>query len=287
VCRRSSAFTLTEVLVVLGIIVLLLAMLLPALAGGQESARTSKTVSHLRGIAHMMQMYAGDNRGNVLPSQFNHHRDAFPGHPRCNPALGEWHARGTWADLLWTMYEMGAWPEAVPALSNDYQFDSPDGALYKLVGDIEHNPLRAAQPNTRDVFEGSGPTPYGSGAQERGLPGYLAANQFFNDDSLSPTYNGRFKFAQMQSPDRSMYLVDSYAGEVIEDEPAPFDTATDADDPSNITLEVDFRYADSCLILFLDGHSGLQGRWLDLDELEDDDDVRVRDLDRRTRGAAP
>jgi type II secretory pathway pseudopilin PulG len=197
-CR--NAFTIVEVLVVVGVIILLMAILLPALLGARRSASMTTSMGHMRQIATWMRLYCSDNREHVLPSQFNHHLDAFPGHPRCNPAFGQWHARGTWADVLWTQNELGLFPEAAGVLLSDYRFDSPDKALYELVGDIEQNVLRATSPNRRNVVDGTGATPFGDGAQEAGLPGYFAANNFFNDDPLSETYNGRFTSTQIRAP---------------------------------------------------------------------------------------
>ena len=75
-----------------------------------------------------------------------------------------------------------------------------------------------------------------------------------------------------------MYLVDSFAGETIADEPPPFDTDP-ALDPS--PLQVDFRYNGQCLMLFLDGHVRPEAAWRDLDELQTGRAIRVQDLDQR------
>ena len=114
--------------------------------------------------------------------------------------------------------------------------------------------------------------PYGAGAQERGEPGYFAANDFFNarpdrpdiDPALEPS--GRwFTMGQVKRPEQSVYVVDSFAGEVINDPGMTY--------PQDVTaweapeLEVDFRYNDACLMLFLDGHVNPEGPWLDLIDL--------------------
>ena len=104
-----------------------------------------------------------------------------------------------------------------------------------------------------------GPKPFGDGAQETGYPGYFAANDFFDSTGEDDRWVTN---AQIRFPAQSMYLVDSFVGEVIADEPVPFD---DTKDPS--TLEVDFRYGDMCLMLFLDGHVEAETVWMDLDEL--------------------
>jgi prepilin-type processing-associated H-X9-DG protein/prepilin-type N-terminal cleavage/methylation domain-containing protein len=57
------AFTLVELLVVIGIIALLIAILLPALARAQESARATTSLSNLRQIGLGLVQYRIENRG--------------------------------------------------------------------------------------------------------------------------------------------------------------------------------------------------------------------------------
>ena len=61
--NKTRAFTLVELLVVIGIIALLIAILLPALSKARSSARTVSCAANLRSIVQGMQIYAAQNRG--------------------------------------------------------------------------------------------------------------------------------------------------------------------------------------------------------------------------------
>jgi prepilin-type processing-associated H-X9-DG protein/prepilin-type N-terminal cleavage/methylation domain-containing protein len=65
--RTAHAFTLVELLVVIGIISTLIA-LLPALSMAREQARSIKCMSNLRQIGQAMVMYSNQNKGLIVPS---------------------------------------------------------------------------------------------------------------------------------------------------------------------------------------------------------------------------
>src|SRR5439155_14643107 len=65
--ERSRGFTLIELLVVLGIIALLAALLLPALARSKEAGRRVACASNLRQLNLALVLYLSDSSGQFPP----------------------------------------------------------------------------------------------------------------------------------------------------------------------------------------------------------------------------
>lgn len=69
--RRSfNAFTILELLVVIGITGILVALLVPVTGTLRESARSTKCLANLRQIATAATMYSGDNDGYLVPMYY-------------------------------------------------------------------------------------------------------------------------------------------------------------------------------------------------------------------------
>src|SRR5437868_10916904 len=66
---RNSAFTLLELLVVIGIIMMLAGLLFPLIGRFQETGKRAQCLNNLRSITHAWIAYAGDNGRHLCSPQ--------------------------------------------------------------------------------------------------------------------------------------------------------------------------------------------------------------------------
>jgi prepilin-type N-terminal cleavage/methylation domain-containing protein/prepilin-type processing-associated H-X9-DG protein len=65
--HRAQAFTLMELLVVIGIIAILAGLLMPTLSKAKQKARRVECANHMRQLGLALTMYAGDHDGQFPP----------------------------------------------------------------------------------------------------------------------------------------------------------------------------------------------------------------------------
>jgi len=102
----TPAFTLVELLVVIGIIALLISILLPALNKARESARTVQCLSNLRQIGLGFQMY------------LNTFKNSYPPYCDVNGPVGPSGYQQYWPSLLWEQGMVDANLYACPSMQN-------------------------------------------------------------------------------------------------------------------------------------------------------------------------
>ncbi|HZL33767.1 MAG TPA: DUF1559 domain-containing protein [Tepidisphaeraceae bacterium] len=203
-----GAFTLVELLVVIGIIVLLLAFLMPALSLAREAAKTTKCLSNLRQISLAIQMYATDHNGCLVPGNHWSKIDNFNGYT----GMGG----GDWAVILslgkylpipqgWSD---GVNQKTITADSNFFRetvLTCPDGIDYDMSDygfPAGHNDMRGAMYTVgRDDFSLFGTRTWygvnGSTVQNvNGLPGvpFQCLPNFLADGSLDWRINRLAQF---------------------------------------------------------------------------------------------
>ncbi len=72
---RNRAFTIVELLVVIGIITILMGMLLPSLQGVQNRSRKAKEITNIRQVGYAWTLYSNSNDSAALPGYLGYLED--------------------------------------------------------------------------------------------------------------------------------------------------------------------------------------------------------------------
>ena len=295
ITKPRRGMTIVEIMAVVGVIILLVGILLPALNVASGNARWAKSQNSLRQIYQLMREYTTDNREIIVPAAFDYRESGYMGKvrssqppgsiPNLSTALGQQVNYGTWTDILHT-YGKFSTPlisdtSAAGANSWNYQYDSPDRVFYENEDGGYDSIFRSAVQMSRTPG-GTEATPYGTGAQtgETSHPGYFAANLLFDARPGSENLYGEWRTsAEVRRPANTMYLVDSRYGETIEPTAEGFGSPMDPDPAQVFSGQVDFRYpGETTLMLFLDGHIGTETEWELFSDLREIRNIQVDSL---------
>ena len=133
---KHRGFTIVEMLAVIGVIVVLLAILVPTISSARRSALWGTSQSNLKQVGQLLMLYVQENRDAIAPTAFDYSTSLAPGKVRSaspastTPPIGPLSV-GTWTDILWTTGKLGPTLNVADTAANwDYRFDSPDAALY-------------------------------------------------------------------------------------------------------------------------------------------------------------
>ncbi len=113
--RTRHAFTLVELLVVIGIIALLISILLPALNRARDSANTIKCASNLRSVGQAIALYASNNKQRVPAAYANQGYIINPGQQA--PTNGV-HGYVHWSYLIFGTKAVAAEAFTCPSMNN-------------------------------------------------------------------------------------------------------------------------------------------------------------------------
>jgi prepilin-type N-terminal cleavage/methylation domain-containing protein len=129
--KARRGFTLIELLVVIAILSLLVSILLPALKGARDQARTAMCMTNVKGMGMALHLYAQDNNDSLIIG-------AYPGGPPITVYLYWYQGLGPYLNDPWAVF---ASKEATPHLqcaAVEVSFEGTTQARYSLAYGWNH-----------------------------------------------------------------------------------------------------------------------------------------------------
>jgi prepilin-type processing-associated H-X9-DG protein len=219
--RSSLAFTLVELLVVIGVIGALIALLLPAMARAREAARTVACASNIRQIGIATLAYANHNKG-FLPV----------------PVLGGGLKGGRPESAIWGTNEY-AWLDftqgtLIPELGGPRVAEE----LFKCASDDEPRPLS-------DYYV----------VRVRNFS-YVFSTEVFDHDAPPPGFKSK-RISQIRCPSRKVVLFENGDTPGLNAPPITFPSSTSTDPHTGPHLLIGLRHRNKSNVFWADGHVDL------------------------------